>query len=413
MIEQRAIDKINRVLPHLSERQRRMYLASEAAALGYGGQKEICENFHISPITLRKGLKELESGEILRDDKGNRRDRKEGGGRKSLEESQPGILQATERLVSPATFGNPENPLRWTTRSVRNIAEELQAEGFDVHYTSVSGLLRQLGYSLHVNQKMKQIGPESPDRDEQFKLINGRSLAFLATGAPVISIDCKKKENIGDFLNKGSEYTPKKQPTEVLDHDFPLPELGKAIPYGVYDVGRNDGFVSVGISHDTAQFAANSVWLWWQQMGKEAYPNATRLLITADGGGSNSYRSRLWKTALQNLANQTGLEIEVHHYPAGCSKWNKVEHRLFSQISKNWRGRPLESLETVVSLIGSTTTESGLSVQCTKDLNEYECGIKVSDEEMDGLQILRFEFHGEWNYIFKPKKDLHKTSQEC
>lgn len=413
MIEQSAIDRINGVLPHLSERQRRLYLASEAAALGYGGQKEICENFHISPVTLRKGLKELKSGEVLADGKGNRRDRKAGGGRKPLEESQPGILQAIERLVNPETFGNPENPLRWTTRSVRNIASELQAEGFNVHYTSIPSLLRQLGYSLHVNQKMKQIGQESPDRDQQFALINGRSLAFMATGDPVISIDCKKKENIGNFLNKGGEYTPKNQPTEVFDHDFPLPALGKAIPYGVYDVGRNDGFVSVGISHDTAQFAVNSVWLWWQQMGQEAYPDATRLLITADGGGSNSYRSRLWKTELQGLADKTGLEIEVHHYPAGCSKWNKVEHRLFSQISKNWRGRPLESLETVVSLISSTTTETGLSVRCVKDLSEYACGLKVSDEELDGLHVLRFEFHGEWNYIFRPQKDHSHSNQEC
>lgn len=405
MIEQRAIDKIESVLPHLSERQRRLYLASEAAALGYGGQKAICETFHISPVTLRKGLKELESGEVLTSDQGTQRVRKQGGGRKTLKEAQPGILEAIEKLVDPATFGNPENPLRWTTRSVRNIADELQKEGFNVHYTSIPGLLRQLGYSLHVNQKMKQVGKESPDRDEQFKLINARALAFMATNDPVISIDCKKKESLGNFLNKGSEYTPKKQPTEVLDHDFPLPELGKAIPYGVYDVGQNDGFVSVGISHDTAQFAANSIWLWWQQMGQETYPDATRLLITADGGGSNSYRSRLWKAALQDLSNRTGLEIEVHHYPAGCSKWNKIEHRLFSQISKNWRGRPLDSLETVVNLIGSTTTETGLSVQCVQDLNEYECGLKISDEEMEDLHILRFDFHGEWNYILKPTND--------
>ena len=402
MIEQSTIDSIQSLLPHLSERQRRLYLASEARRIGYGGQKEICKAFHVSPMTLRKGLKELDSGEVLEDEHGDRRDRRTGGGRKSIEESQPGIAEAIEKLVEPSTFGDPENPLRWTTRSQRNIAEALRAEGFSIDPSTVGKVLRHLGYSLHVNQKNKQVGPASPDRDEQFRLIDQRAQAFLATDDPVISVDCKNKINIGNFLNKGSEYTPAKQPTQVLDHDFPLKELGKAVPYGVYDIGRNEGFVSVGISKDTAQFAVHSILQWWKQMGKEVYTEADRLLITADGGGSNNCRCRLWKAELQKLANATGLEIEVHHFPPGCSKWNKIEHRLFSQISKNWRGRPLESLEAIVSLIGSTTTETGLSVTCDTDKSKYESGIKITDEQMDELILWVFEFHPEWNYIIRP-----------
>lgn len=404
MMEQSTIDKINQILPHLSERQRRLYLASEAKALGYGGQNDICEAFHVSATTLRKGREELESGAVLTDDNGKQRVRRAGGGRKPITETQPGILEAVEKLVNPETFGSPENPLRWTTRSLRNIEKELRAEGFSCSHRTVAELLKQLGYSLHINQKMKQVGKESPDRDEQFQMINDRAAAFIDGGEPVVSIDCKKKEHIGPFFNKGAEYTPKKQPTEVLDHDFPLPEEGSAIPFGVLDIYHNEALISVGVDHDTAQFAVNSIRLWWEQMGKERYPDAKHLMITADGGGSNGYRNYLWKAELQKLANETGLEIEVHHYPAGCSKWNRIEHRLLSEISKNWRGRPLESLETIVELIGSTTTETGLSVQCVTDLNEYERGIKVSDEELEAIQLLTFEFHGEWNYIIVPQK---------
>ena len=339
--------------------------------------------------------------------KNKRRIRAKGAGRKPIAETQPGIKEAIERLVDPETYGDPTNPLRWTTKSLRNLQKELQSEGFKIGYDKVGDLLKELGYSLQQNKKMKQVGVESPDRDAQFKHINGTAKQYITVGNPVISIDCKKKENIGNFKNTGSEYQPKNHPKMVLDHDFPLPELGKAAPYGIYDIAGNNGFVNVGISADTAQFAVNSIRMWWLQMGKEQYPDASALYITADGGGSNGSRCKLFKTELQKLANELNIPIEVSHFPPGTSKWNKIEHRLFSQISKNWRGRPLETLEIIVELISSTTTNNGLNVKCVIDRNIYPRGIKVSDEELKDVNIIRNNFCGNWNYTIFPSI-MHK-----
>ena len=351
-------EHINRVLPWLDEDQRRKFLASEAISLGRGGIQEISAISGVHRNTIAAGVKELKdpSSKPTESGESKRRIRAKGAGRKPITVTQPGIKEALERLVDPETYGNPMNPLRWTTKSLRNLQRELQDEGYTVGYDKVGDLLKELGYSLQQNQKMKQVGEESPDRDAQFKHINDTARQYMAAGNPVISIDCKKKENIGNFKNNGSEYRPIKDPIEVLDHDFPLPEFGKAAPYGVYDIACNEGFVNVGISADTAQFAVNSIRMWWLQMGKEQYPEANALYITADGGGSNGSRCKLFKVELQCLANELNIPIEISHFPPGTSKWNKVEHRLFSQITKNWRGRPLETLEMIVELISSTTT---------------------------------------------------------
>lgn len=403
-MDKKLSEHIRRVLPWLDEDQKRKFLASEAISIGRGGIKEISAISGVHRNTIAAGIKELAEskgkGDEIRDNK--RRIRAKGGGRKTIIETQPGIKEAVERLVDPETYGDPTNPLRWTTKSLRKLQKELQAEGFTIGYDKVGDLLKELGYSLQQNQKMKQAGSESPDRDAQFKHINATAKSYIESGNPVISIDCKKKENIGNFKNNGTEYRPEKKPYAVLDHDFPLPELGKAAPYGVYDIASNEGFVNVGISADTAQFAVNSIRMWWLQMGKEQYPNASALYITADGGGSNGSRCKLFKVELQCLANEINIPIEISHFPPGTSKWNKVEHRLFSQISKNWRGRPLETLETIVKLISSTTTNSGLKVQCAVDHNIYAKGIKVSDEEYDRVNIIRDAFCGNWNYIIIP-----------
>lgn len=402
-ITQEQIDRINKLLPHLDERLRRMYLASEAEALGRGGSVEISKIFNIHPNTLTAGKKDLYSDEIVLDKNGeNYRIRRSGAGRKLIQDKYPGVIDALNKLVDNDSFGNPENPLRWTTKSLRNLSKELKAEGIPVGHVTVGKLLESMGFSLQINQKMKQAGTQSPDRDLQFQHINKTAKEYQDNGNPVISIDCKKKENIGNFKNNGAEYAPKKNPRTVLDHDFPLPEYGKALPYGVYDITNNEGFVNVGISKDTAQFAVQSIRSWWNQMGKERFPHASRLYITADGGGSNGSRCRLWKTELQALASEIGIPIEVSHFPPGTSKWNKIEHRLFSQISKNWRGRPLESLAVIVSLIASTTTESGLKVVCHVDTANYSTGIKISEEELRLVNILKSEFHGEWNYTIMP-----------
>lgn len=397
-------EHIKRVLPWLDEDQKRKFLASEAISLGRGGIKEISAISGVHRNTIAAGIKELSNPNVKQEESrdNKRRIRAKGAGRKSITVTQPGIKEAVERLVDPETYGDPTNPLRWTTKSLRNLQKELQTEGFTVGYDKVGDLLKELGYSLQQNQKMKQVGSESPDRDAQFKHINATAKSYMESGNPVISIDCKKKENIGNFKNNGTEYRPRKNPHTVLDHDFPLPELGKAAPYGVYDIASNEGFVNVGISSDTAQFAVNSIRMWWLQMGKKQYPNASALYITADGGGSNGSRCKLFKVELQGLANEINMPIEISHFPPGTSKWNKVEHRLFSQISKNWRGRPLETLETIVELISSTTTNTGLKVQCSVDHNIYSKGIKVSDEEYDGVNISRDVFCGNWNYIINP-----------
>lgn len=397
-------EHIKRVLPWLDEDQRRKFLASEAISLGRGGIQEISAISGVHRNTIAAGIKELKDPDSFPSysEEAKRRIRAKGAGRKPITVTQPGIKEALERLVDPETYGNPMNPLRWTTKSLRNLQRELQEEGFTVGYDKVGDLLKELGYSLQQNQKMKQVGVESPDRDAQFKHINNTAMQYMRAGDPVISIDCKKKENIGNFKNNGAEYRPKKKAVEVLDHDFPLPELGKAAPYGVYDIACNEGFVNVGISADTAQFAVNSIRMWWLQMGKEQYPNTRALYITADGGGSNGSRCKLFKIELQRLANELNIPIEISHFPPGTSKWNKVEHRLFSQITKNWRGRPLETLEMIVELISSTTTSTGLKVQCTVDHTIYPRGLKVSDEELEGVNIVRNEFCGNWNYTILP-----------
>lgn len=404
-MEKKLIDKINMVLPHLDERLRRLYLASEAEALGKGGAKEISEVFGIHQNTLTAGKKDLLSGEVLSTDDGEfYRTRRKGGGRKRILDKSPEILETLDNLVDGNSFGNPENPLRWTTKSLRNLADELETKGFHVSHATVGTLLEHMSYSLQINQKMNQVGKASPDRDEQFKHINATVIAYTDENEPVISVDCKKKENVGNFYNKGAEYAKKGTPTRVMDHDFPLHEKGKAVPYGVYDIINNEGYVNLGISSETAQFAVHSIRIWWNQMGKIRFPYAHKIYITADGGGSNGSRCKLWKAELQVLANEFGFPIEVSHFPPGTSKWNKIEHRLFSQISKNWRGRPLESLAVIVNLISSTSTQTGLLVNCGIDTAEYKTGIKVEDGVMEGLNIVQNDFHGDWNYTISPIK---------
>ena len=403
-IEQAQIDKINLILPHLDERLRRIYLASEAEALGRGGAKEISEVFGIHQNTLTAGKKDLHSGEVLTSDDGKYfGTRHKGAGRKNITDRSPEVIDALNRLVDDSSFGNPENPLRWTTKSLRNLSDELKDQGISVGHVTVGKILGEMGFSLQVNQKMKQVGQESPDRDAQFKHINETVTAYIDSGNPVISVDCKKKENIGNFRNNGAEYAPAKHPVKVLDHDFPLPENGKAIPYGVYDIINNAGYVNVGISKDTAEFAVQSIRNWWHLMGAETFSGATALYITADGGGSNGARCRLWKTELQTLANEINIPIEVSHFPPGTSKWNKIEHRLFSQISKNWRGKPLETIAVIINLISSTSTDTGLKVKCSLDTKQYQTGIKIDDKKIGEVNIVKNNFHGEWNYIIMPK----------
>ena len=406
--------RITTVMSMLDERQKRIYLAAEAESLGWGGMKKISQIAGVDQDTLTAGKKDLQEhrGEGKNENKvgnisslrkdGRRRIRREGGGRKDIREKQPGITEALLKLVEGESYGNPENPLLWTTKSVRNLSDELRDEGYRISHTKVGQLLEEEGYTLQSNRKLEQVGTKSPDRDAQFKHINDTCKNYMSQNNPVISIDCKKKENIGNYANNGVEFHEKGEPVAVLDHDFMDKEKGKAIPYGVYDIGSNEGYVNVGISHDTASFAAASILEWWKQMGQQRYPDANRLYITADGGGSNGSRNRLWKVELQGLANTLGMPIEVSHFPAGTSKWNKIEHRLFSFISKNWRGRPLETLEIIVNLIANTTTSKGLTVGCGIDMSDYPTGTKISDEELSNVNIARNEFHGEWNYIIYP-----------
>lgn len=397
------LKKINKILPILNESQRRLYLASEAEAFGRGGVTAISKGTGVSRVTITNGMRELSEGApASRQQKGGGRIRREGAGRKPLEKTQPDIRTALERLMENATIGDPQSLLLWTTKSLRHLEGELRREGHAVRYRKIGYMLKDMGYSLQLNQKRNQVGEAHPDRDAQFRHINDTAAEYIGANSPVISIDCKKKENIGNFKNGGAEYAPQGRPTEVLDHDFPISGLGKAAPYGVYDVAANEGHVSVGISADTAQFAVNGIRSWWAEMGRARYPEARRLLVTADGGGSNGSRNKLWKVELQKFANEANLEIEVCHFPPGTSKWNKIEHRLFSQITKNWRGRPLETLELIVNLIAATTTTKGLSVRCKADLNHYPVGIKITDEELAKVNLFANEFHPEWNYIIKP-----------
>lgn len=386
----------------LDERARRLWAAAEARSLGRGGISLVCRATGISRPTIRSGLAELEAGlEKLRGTKL----RRPGGGRKLRSDEDPGLVEALDALIEPTTRGDPMSPLRWTCKSLRNLVAELRVAGHQVSHQTLSELLVKLGYSLQANRKTRE-GDDHPDRDAQFKHINERTKEFANTGQPAISVDTKKKELIGDFKNAGREFQPKGQPEKVRTHDFIDETLGKAIPYGVYDIANNQGWVSVGTDHDTPEFAVASIRSWWRKMGRSAFPNATSLLVTADAGGSNGYRPRLWKSELQRLANETGLRIEVCHFPPGTSKWNKIEHRMFCHITQNWRGRPLVSEETIVQLIGATTTSKGLRIQAELDKRSYEVGIDVSAERMQALSLKPGEFHGEWNYAISPQSKI-------
>lgn len=390
--------------PVLDERVRRQWAAAEALAYGWGGMTAVSHATGLSVDTIRKGMEELAQREIEPDAPVPARLRRPGGGRQRLDEQDPALVPALERLVDPVTRGDPQSPLRWTCKGTRRLAAELTRAGHAVSAGTVAALLKQQGYSLQVNRKTKE-GTRHPDRNAQFEYINAKAEQFQQRGQPVISVDAKKKELVGPFKNGGREWQPQGQPEEVNIHDFVDRELGKALPYGVYDVTNNEGWVSVGIDHDTAQFAAQAIKRWWETMGRRRYPDARELLITPDGGGSNGSRCRLWKTGLQQLANELGLRIHVCHFPPGASKWNKIEHRMFSHITQNWRGRPLISHEVIISLIAATTTGNGLRIRAELDRGSYPTGIKVSDEELASLALETDEFHGEWNYVLLPQEE--------
>jgi hypothetical protein len=383
----------------LDERGRRLFVANEAVALGYGGVTAASMATGMARSTINRGIAELRAG---RPDHGPRI-RRPGGGRKRAMTRQPNLLAALETLIEDAIRGDPESPLRWVSRSQRNIVTALTEQGFQASQKLVGQLLRQLKYSCQANRKTRE-GASNPDRDAQFQHINAAVKAAIADDQPAISVDTKKKELVGDFKNGGRELRRQGDPEAVRVHDFMIPELGKAAPYGVYDIAANEGWVSVGIDADTAAFAVESIRRWWWKLGKIRYPNATTLTITADCGGSNGARVRLWKRELQRFANETGLDVTVTHLPPGTSKWNKIEHRLFAFITQNWRGKPLVSHQVIVQLIGATTTETGLKVTCEIDGGLYPKGIKVSNEEMETLNITRADFHGEWNYTISPQR---------
>ena len=400
-MEKATIERIKTMLPLLNERQKRIFLATEAKAIGYGGISQISRISGVSRVTITKGLKELDNtnDEALNTE----RSRKKGGGRHKIEKIYPEIKTELEKLLEPYTKGNPENPLKWTSKSMRNLENALRNKGYEISDTTIAELLKDLGFTLQANRKELATKESHPDRNRQFEYINEQAKKFISEEQPVISIDAKKKENLGNFKNKGVEYTKKKEPIKVLDHDFPIKELGKATPYGIYDISNNTGFVNVGISNDTAEFAVDSIIKWWELIGFKYYPRANKLMITADCGGSNGYRVRLWKVKLQEMSNQLGLEITVTHFPPGTSKWNKIEHRLFSFISKNWRGKPLLDLAVIINLIAATTTEKGLVIECVADTKIYQKGIKVPDDVLESINISRHKFHGEWNYTISPQ----------
>lgn len=389
--------------PVLDERARRQWAASEALELGWGGVMTVAKATGMSRVTITAGIAELKARQDSAQAELTTRIRRPGGGRKALSRTDANLMEALESLVDPVTRGDPMSPLRWTCKSTRKLSEELHRQRHPVSPRTVAALLKQAGYSLQAVRKARE-GKQHPDRNAQFEYINRQVKLFQRRNSPSISVDTKKKELVGDFGNAGQEWHPKGEPEEVRVHDFKDKELGKAIPYGVYDMLHNEGWVSVGIDHDTAQFATRSILRWWEEMGAIRFPKAQHLLITADGGGSNSHRSRLWKVALQGLADETGLTLSVCHFPPGTSKWNKIEHRLFSFITKNWRGRPLITRQAIVELIGSTTTQQGLVVRAALDTNNYETGIKISDSEIAQLKLKRHKFHGDWNYTLKPRK---------
>jgi transposase len=390
--------RYERIVGELNERTRRLFAANEAMAIGWGGISLVSRATGLARQVISAGIKELQEGQRA----GEGRIRRIGGGRKSTVSKDPRLREDLERLVEPVTRGDPESPLRWTSKSVRKLAKELQHMGHQVSHELVSELLHGLGYSLQANRKTRE-GGTHPDRDAQFAHLNAQAEAFLAAGEPVVSVDAKKKELVGDFKNAGREWRPQGEPEQVQVYDFPIPGLGRATPYGVYDLGRNTGWVNVGIDHNTAAFAVESIRRWWNEVGRQQYPQAKRLLISADGGGSNGSRVRLWKWEVQQLVDETGLSITVCHLPPGTSKWNKIEHRLFAWISQNWRGKPLTSYAVILKLIAATTTEAGLTVQCQLDTNRYPAGRKLSAEEMATLSIQPDSFHGEWNYTILPR----------
>lgn len=382
----------------LDERGLRRFAAAEAKAVGHGGVSAVMRVTGLARSTIGRGLQELRGERPI----ASERVRRAGGGRKPLVETDANLLDDLRSLIEPSTRGDPQSPLLWTCKSLRKLSRSLREMGHKIGRTLVGELLHKLDYSLQANRKTRE-GSNHPDRDAQFHYINDRVKEALASSEPAISVDTKKKELVGDFKNAGREWRKKGSPEEVRVHDFLIPELGRAVPYGVYDIAGDAGWVSVGVDHDTGAFAANAIKSWWMQMGRERYPNARSLLITADGGGSNGSRVRLWKVELQKLADQLGLSITVCHLPPGTSKWNRIEHRLFSFITTNWRGRPLVSHQVIVQLIGATTTRTGLEVRCELDPGTYPAGVKISDAELATLNIVRHDFHGEWNYTIKPR----------
>jgi transposase len=390
------VAKFEAILPHLDERQRRLLLAAEARSLGYGGIRLVAQAAGVREATVSLGVTELKSGEAPLG-----RVRRRGAGRKRAAVADPGLRPALLALVEPDMRGDPMSPLRWTTKSTRNLAAELTAQGHRISADTVADLLREEGFSLQSNVKTLE-GKQNPDRDAQFRYINDQVATCQAAGEPVVSVDTKKKELIGEYKNTGREWRPTGDPARVSTHDFPSQAVGKAVPYGIYDLAANTGWVNVGTDHDTAAFAVQSLRRWWNATGHADYPDATRLLITADAGGSNSYRTRAWKTELAALAAQTGLAITVCHFPPGTSKWNSIEHRLFCHITLNWRGRPLTSHEIVVNTIAATTTRTGLTVQSELDTGTYATGVTISDQQMNALSITRHDWHGEWNYTLHP-----------
>jgi Rhodopirellula transposase DDE domain len=400
-VEARIRRKFRLVAVELDERRRRQWAAAEAREVGWGGISLVARATGLSRPTIMAGLKDLQLSSKSRA-VAAARVRSPGGGRRALTQADPGLLEALERLIEPATRGDPMSPLRWTCKSTAKLADELTRQNHPVSDRTVALLLKQSGYSLQANRKTRE-GSSHPDRNAQFEYINRQVSAFHRRRQPVISVDTKKKELVGEFKNPGEEWHPQGQPETVNVHDFPDPKLGKAIPYGVYDLACNEGWVSVGIDHDTAEFACASIQRWWNEMGSARFPRATELLITADGGGSNSSRNRLWKKSLQSLADELDMTLRVCHFPPGTSKWNKIEHRLFCFITKNWRGRPLTTYEVIVNLIASTTTKTGLTVRAALDPHRYETGIAVSDEELARLRITPAKFHGNWNYTIKPR----------
>ena len=397
-------EKYSALCGAFDERTRRLWAASEAMALGHGGVAAVSRATGLAESTIRAGRRELRQKKSGVAGESSPRVRRPGGGRKKLIEHDPELLNALDALVEPTTRGTPTSPLRWTCKSTRHLAKELTRRGHPISHVRVAQLLSELGYSLQGVRKAKE-GSRHPDRDAQFRYIEEQVKRFQKRSRPVISVDTKKKELIGDFANAGREYRPKGKPERVRTHDFIDRDLGKAIPYGVYDITNNEGWVSVGIDHDTAQFAVSTIRRWWQRMGRRAYPKAYDLLITADSGGSNGSTSRLWKLSLQTLADQIGIAITVCHFPPGTSKWNKIEHRMFCHITENWRGRPLLGHQVVVNLIANTTTTKGLRIKAALDTGDYPTGVKVTNEEMGTIKLQPAKFHGDWNYTIAPTRN--------